>query len=189
VPVYRGSLDEIIGMVHVFDVLIEGGEQMPPIRPVGHAPATKRCSQMLFEMLRGQRHLAVVLDEYGGTAGIVTLEDVLEELVGDIHDEHDEPVPPDTGPARCAMVLDATTPLDEVATRFDVALPAERAQTLGGAVVRLLGRIPVVGERFTMGGLELTVVEATPARPERLLVQRADAAHVVELAPVVRPPR
>lgn len=184
VPVYRGSLDEIIGMVHVFDVLKVGGEQVPPIREVAHAPASKRCSELLFEMLRGQRHLAVVLDEFGGTAGIVTLEDLIEELVGDIRDEHDEPAPPDSGPAPRAAVLEASTPLDDVARRFGIELPAgttDRAQSLGGLVMRALGRIPALGERYRLGDLELTVVEAEPARVRRLLVQRVDGARPVPL--------
>jgi putative hemolysin len=94
VPIYRGSLDDVIGMVHVFDVLKAGGSTFPPIRPVAYAPAGKPCNEQLFEMLRARRHIAVVQDEGGHTVGIVTLEDLLEELVGDIRDEHDEPLPP-----------------------------------------------------------------------------------------------
>lgn len=189
VPVYRESLDQIIGMVHVFDVLQTGGDAMPPIRPVAQAPLTKRCSAVLFEMLRAQRHLAVVLDEFGGTAGIVTLEDVLEELVGDIRDEHDEPAPVE--PARdtpAATVLDGSTPLDELERRTGLSLSGDaaggdRAQTLGGAVVRALGRIPGVGERFRVGDFELVVVDAEPARVKRVLVQRGEAARPIELRP------
>ncbi|HEU4643763.1 MAG TPA: hemolysin family protein [Gemmatimonadaceae bacterium] len=186
VPVYRGSLDEIIGMVHVFDVLRERGERQPPIREVAHAPATKRCSELLFEMLRGRPHLAVVLDEFGGTAGIVTLEDVLEELVGDIRDEHDEPAPAEQPGSARAAVVDGATPLDDLVERFGATLPGalhDRAPTLAGAVVRLLGRIPAVGERFRLDGLELTIIDADPTRVRRVLVQRADAAAPVELRP------
>ncbi len=184
VPVYRGSLDEIIGVVHVFDVFRDGGERMAPLRPVPHAPATKRVSEMLFEMLRGQFHFAVVADEFGGTAGIVTLEDLLEELVGDIHDEHDEPAIAEDGHSRHAVVLDAKVPASDVAARFDAQLPDwvdDRSQPLAGLIVRALGRIPVVGERFVLGSLELTVVRATPTRIQRLLAQRADALPPVPL--------
>jgi putative hemolysin len=186
VPVYRGSLDEIIGMVHVFDVLKLGGERLPPIREVAHAPATKRCSDMLFEMLRRQQHMVIVLDEFGGTAGLVTLEDVLEELVGDIRDEHDEPAPAEQSPASRAAVIDASTPLDAVAHRFGVELTTEehdRTQSIGGLLVRLIGRIPTLGERFRLGELEVTVVEAEPSRARRLLVQRVDSVRPVELRP------
>ncbi len=184
VPVYRESLDEILGMVHVFDVLAAGAERMPVLRPVAHAPASKRVSEMLFEMLRAQRHLAMVLDEFGGTAGLVTLEDLLEELVGEINDEHDEPASADSAAGLRASVVEATTDIDDVARRFGVELPPrlrDRAQTVGGLLVQTLGRIPAVGERFRLVGLHLTVVEAERARVLRLLVQRDDGAVPVDL--------
>jgi CBS domain containing-hemolysin-like protein len=191
VPLYRDSLDEIIGMVHVFDVLKVGAEEKPFVHEVAHAPATKRCSEMLFEMLRGQRHLAVVLDEFGGTAGIVTLEDVLEELVGDIRDEHDDPVASDenAGVIESASIVEASTPLEEVLRRFGVEQAGvsaryDRVQSVGGVVVRALGRIPSLGERFRLGELELTVVDAEPSRVLRLLVQRAGTARSVEIGQV-----
>lgn len=91
VPVYKGSLDHITGMYHAFDVLKERAEQLPPLRPVAYAPADTRCNELLFRMLRARLHLAVVHDEHGHTLGIATLQNLLEELVGDIRDEHDEP--------------------------------------------------------------------------------------------------
>ena len=91
VPIYRQSLDNVIGMIHAFDVLKEADGEHVRLRPVAEAPATAHCNDFLFEMLRGRRHLAVVRDADGRLAGIVTLEDLLEELVGDIRDEHDEP--------------------------------------------------------------------------------------------------
>ncbi|HKO16096.1 MAG TPA: CNNM domain-containing protein [Gemmatimonadaceae bacterium] len=96
VPIYRGSLDNVIGMLHAFDVLKTRGEQMPPLRPVAHTSPDAPCNALLMEMLRDRRHLAIVRDVGSGghTLGLVTLEDLLEELVGDIHDEHDEPAPP-----------------------------------------------------------------------------------------------
>jgi putative hemolysin len=91
VPIYRDTLDNVIGMIHAFDVLKDTDGHEVRLRPVGEAPATAHCNEFLFEMLRGRRHLAVVRDAAGKLAGIVTLEDLLEELVGDIRDEHDEP--------------------------------------------------------------------------------------------------
>ena len=91
VPIYRDSLDNVIGMIHAFDVLKDADGDNVRLRPVAEAPITARCNDFLFEMLRGRRHLAVVRDGAGRLAGIVTLEDLLEELVGDIRDEHDEP--------------------------------------------------------------------------------------------------
>lgn len=98
VPIYRGSIDEIVGMIHAFDVLRVAGESMPPLRPVAFASPDKAATELLFEMLRARRHLAVVRLANGTLAGIVTLEDLLEELVGDIRDEHDEPAPHLAGP-------------------------------------------------------------------------------------------
>jgi len=91
VPVYRDSLDHVVGMYHAFDVLKERAAAVPPLRPVAYAPGDTRCNDLLFRMLRARLHLAVVHDERGHTLGIATLENLLEELVGDIRDEHDEP--------------------------------------------------------------------------------------------------
>lgn len=93
VPVYEGSLDHVVGMMHAFDVLKTRGERVPPLRPVALAFDTTPCSELLFRMLRARKHLAIVRDANQHTVGLVTLEDLLEELVGDIRDEHDEPAP------------------------------------------------------------------------------------------------
>jgi len=97
VPVYDGSLDRVVGMMHAFDVLKMGGERLPALRPVAFAADSTPCSELLFRMLRRSQHLALVQDEQQRTMGLVTLEDLLEELVGDIRDEHDEPAPRDEG--------------------------------------------------------------------------------------------
>ena len=91
VPIYEGTRGNVVGMVHAFDVIKAGGDEAPPLRPVAEARLTTPCNELLFEMLRRRIHLAAVRDEAGELAGIVTMEDLLEELVGDIHDEHDEP--------------------------------------------------------------------------------------------------
>ncbi len=96
VPIYDGTLDHIVGMVHVFGVIKARGDVPPTLRPVAFSTAGAPCNEMLFRMLRERVHLAIVRDEAGHTIGLVTLEDLLEELVGDIRDEHDEPEPPRT---------------------------------------------------------------------------------------------
>jgi putative hemolysin len=96
VPLYRATLDEIVGMVHAFDVLKAAGERQSAVRPVAYAAPETPCTELLFEMLRARRHLAIVRDASGRTIGLVTLEDLLEELVGDIRDEYDEPETPAT---------------------------------------------------------------------------------------------
>jgi putative hemolysin len=100
VPVHRGSFDNVIGMIHAFDVLKSYGESMPRIRPVAFADPTDACNELLFRMLRSRLHLALIRNADQRIVGLVTLEDLLEELVGDIRDEHDEPEPIRPGPPR-----------------------------------------------------------------------------------------
>jgi putative hemolysin len=95
VPIYRESMDQVIGLLHAFDLLQMGGDDFPALRPVVKAAASIPCNDFLFRMIRGRSHLAIVHDEGGHTVGIVTLEDLLEELVGEIRDEHDDPVAPE----------------------------------------------------------------------------------------------
>jgi len=94
VPLYRGAVDDVVGMVHAFDVLKAAGERQPALRPVATAAPDTPCTDLLFQMLRARRHLAIVRDAGARTIGLVTLEDLLEELVGDIRDEYDEPETP-----------------------------------------------------------------------------------------------
>jgi CBS domain containing-hemolysin-like protein len=134
-------------------------------------------------MLRERQHLGIVLDEYGGTAGLVTLEDLLEELVGDIRDEHDEPAPASSAQPERAMIAEGSAPLADVLSRLGVsvsdAIPTDRP--LGGVLARALGRVPNVGERFHLAGLEITVIDAEPARVNRMLVTPAGASAPVAL--------
>ena len=173
IPVYRGTLDEIVGMLHAFDLFkLRPGDPLP-IRPVAIAPASRSCGDLLLDMQRERRHLAVVLDEFGGTLGIATLEDLLEELVGEIFDEHDEGVQGAPVAGGNVFEADGTTPTAAVAERFEVAFPTGQAATIGGLVAELAGRIPNAGERFTLQGLELDVIQASPTRVERLLIRPA----------------
>ncbi len=177
-PVYRGTLDEIVGMLHAFDLFrLQPGDQLP-IRPVANAPASRTCGDLLLDMQRERRHLAVVLDEFGGTQGIVTLEDLLEELVGEIFDEHD-PAPLSGGAGPVLFEADGSTPVGAIEERFEVALPDTRLRTAGGLLTELAGRIPQAGERFLVRGLEFEIVQASPTRVDRLLIRRGAAAATV----------
>jgi putative hemolysin len=182
-PVYRGNLDEIVGMLHAFDLFrLRAGDRLP-IRPVATAPASRPCGEVLLDMQRERRHLAVVLDEFGGTQGIVTLENLLESLVGEIFDEFDDgraTAGPD-GPH--VVEVDGATPLPELSERFGTAFPAVRTSTAGGLLSELAGRIPQAGERFLVGDLEFEVLQATPTRIERVLVRRGSLQPVVLLQP------
>jgi CBS domain containing-hemolysin-like protein len=182
-PVYRGTLDDIVGMLHAFDLFkLRAGDPLP-VRPVAVTPATRTCGDLLLDMQRERRHLAVVIDEFGGTLGIATLEDLLEELVGEIFDEHDGQVPGASTAVAALLEADGATPLEAVEDHFGVALPHLRSTTLAGLLAEAAGRIPAAGERFVLGALEVDVVRASPMRIERLLVRRVAAGS--EQLPVV----
>jgi putative hemolysin len=171
IPVYRGTLDEIVGMLHAFDLFkLRPGDPLP-VRPVAVTPASRACGDLLLDMQRERRHLAVVLDEFGGTLGIATLEDLLEELVGEIFDEHDEEVRPEPAGGPTVFETDGNVSPEAIEERFGVALPAGRSTTVAGLIVEWAGRIPNPGERFLVRGLELDIIEASPTRIERLIIR------------------
>ena len=137
IPVYRETLDDIIGMLHAFDLFrLQPGDPLP-VRPVAVTPASRSCGDLLLDMQRERRHLAVVLDEFGGTLGIATLEDLLEELVGEIFDEHDDEVraSPTSGPA--LFETDGNVSPEAIEERFGVSLPEGRSTTVGGPAGRV----------------------------------------------------
>jgi CBS domain containing-hemolysin-like protein len=171
IPVIRGTLDDIIGMLHAFDLFkLEPGDPLP-VRPVAVTPASRNCGDLLLDMQRERRHLSVVLDEFGGTLGIATLEDLLEELVGEIFDEHDEEVRPAPTAVPALFETDGNVSIQAIEERFSVSLPPGRSTTIGGLLVEWAGRIPNAGERFFVQGLEFDVVQASPTRIERLLIR------------------
>lgn len=170
-PVYGATLDEIVGMVHAFDLFkYQPGDPLP-LRPLSFAPALRSAGDVLLDMQRERQHFAVVVDEFGGTAGIVTLEDLLEALVGEIADE-DEAAPAPPTPAGDLLELDGAVSPQTVAEHFAVDLPVTNAASFAGLLAELAGRIPHAGERFTLRGLEVDVVQASPTRVERVLVRR-----------------
>ena len=169
-PVYRDTLDHIEGMVYAFDLLTVPPGGALPVRPVIVAPASKPCADLLFEMQRERRQFAVLLDEFGGTAGIVTLDDLLGALVAAVFGEPEAPGAGD-GRAPAVLEVDGGAPASEIAARFEVHLPVA-AETVGGLLTRLAGRIPRGGERFLLQGLEFDVLAAGPTRVDRVVVRR-----------------
>ena len=170
IPVYQESLDDIVGMYYAFDLLkLAPGSELQ-VRDVTMTPGSNRCADLLFEMQRDRHQMSVVLDEYGGTAGIATFEDLLEELV----EETVEPLYPmdalEEGGETVIEVVGAT-PVEDVAARLHTPLPDE-AETIGGLLTRAAGRIPHPGERFELAGLEFDVLSATPIRVERVVVRK-----------------
>ncbi|HLB35607.1 MAG TPA: hemolysin family protein [Gemmatimonadales bacterium] len=169
-PVFRESLDHIVGMVYAFDLLVVPPGGALPVRPVVVAPASKPCADLLFEMQRERRQFAVLLDEFGGTAGIATLDDLLGALVGAVFGEPETPGAAD-GKAEGVLEVDGGAPASDLAARFEVHLPVA-AETVGGLLTRLAGRIPRAGERFLLQGLEFDVLASSPTRVDRVVVRR-----------------
>jgi putative hemolysin len=172
-PVYRETLDHILGMVYVFDVLVAPSGELP-VRPVVVAPASKRCADLLFEMQHQRRRFAVLLDEFGGTAGIATMDDLLNALVDAVFGELAQ-VPGGLGAVPGLLEVDGASPAADAVARFDVGLPAG-PETVSGLLTRLAGRIPHAGERFVLQGLEWDVLAAGPTRVDRVVVRRTPVA-------------
>lgn len=176
IPVYRGTLDEIVGMLHAFDLFRLRPDAPLPVRPVAMTPASRPCGDLLLDMQRERRLMAVVLDEYGGTLGVVTIDDLLAAIVGEIADD-DEPV---EAPAPSGLLeTDGSAPRQLVEDYFEARLPAASAGSIGGVLIELAGRIPAAGERFLAGGLEIDVLQSSPTRVERVLVRKAPPAPTV----------
>lgn len=171
-PVYRGTVDEVVGMVHVFDLLKVGPGEPVPVRPVGAAPASRSSGDVLVDMQRERRHLTVVLDEFGGTLGIVTMEDLLEAMVGEIFDEHDETAERRVPDLAMPWETNGSTDVADVEERFGIDMPPGPATTIGGRVAELLGRFPRSGERIRFRDLEFDIVAAGPTRIERMIIRR-----------------
>jgi len=178
IPVYEGTLDHIIGMVHVVDLVRSETIEAPVIHPVIFTPETRKCDSLLYEMRQKKIHLAVVLDEYGGTAGIVTLEDLLEELVGDIRDVHDKRGSLVTVGRDLSLIVSGSTRFEELEGQIELPETDHEVETVAGLLMAELGRIPEVGEKFQLGKVRITVLEASPKRVERLqLKQMDDSGH------------
>jgi magnesium and cobalt transporter len=186
IPLYRGTLDEIIGMVHAFDLIKAGPDGPVRVRPVAAIPASRRCADALLDLKREGRHLAVALDEFGGTAGLLTMEDLLEELVGEIFDELDERAAarPAVSASPGVLVVDASFPITKLNEHFGTQIvPPARVETAGGYLAWGAGRIPQPGERLVVSGLEFDVLEGTAARVGRVVIRLAAAP-----APTSTPP-
>ncbi len=183
IPVFRDSVDQIVGTVHAKDLLAISGREPPPtVRDLMHPPMFipegKNVGDLLGEFQQNSTHFAVVVDEYGGTAGVVTLEDILEEIVGDIRDEYDldeNSASPELTAAG-ELVVDARTPIYEVNDALGIAIPDdEDVDTVGGYVSSALGRIPKVGELLRTATFEITVLESDERRVLRAKICRLGA--------------
>ncbi len=179
-PAYDGDLDHIVGVLYAKDLLpaLFDGDAASRnwrslVRPVDIVPETKTLDAQLRDFQRGPNHLAVVVDEFGGTAGIVTLEDVLEEVVGEIRDEYDTgeqaPIAPQ-GPG--VWLVDGRASLEAVSEAVGVPIAHEEVSTIGGLVYTVLGRVPVAGEKLDLHGCRVTVEQVVRRSVRRLKLER-----------------
>ncbi|MFJ6938563.1 hemolysin family protein [Streptomyces sp. NPDC101132] len=179
-PVYRGSLDTVVGTVHIKDVLALPAEQRHryPVSQLLREPLLVPESltvDRLLDRLSGRQTMAVVIDEYGGTAGVATLEDIVEEVVGEVRDEHDPHETPDLAPAgtdangRRLYSADGAARTDQL-ERIGLRAPEGPYETLAGLIATVLGRIPAVGDSLEMDGWKVDVVDASGRRAARVLL-------------------
>jgi len=182
-PVYRGSLDHVLGVLFAKDLFRairdSGGESSVSLaavlrRPVFMVPEDKKIGEILRTMQKKRIHLAVVTDEFGGASGIVTLEDIVEEIVGEIQDEHDEEEPPvrETEPGR--LIADASIGIFDLEEQFGVSLPREEAEvdSIGGLVAHVAGRVPRVGESVEIGAFDVLVIAGDRQRVTTVEIRR-----------------
>src|SRR3989442_5450899 len=179
-PVYRESLDNIVGVLHVRDLFsalvdrgIENVQVEGIVRDAYIVPETKDLPAMLTEFRRTNQHMGIVVDEYGAMQGIVTLEDLLEEIVGEIEDEFDLPDESVEQVDEDTIRIDGTFPIDDFNERFRTDLPVEDYHTMAGFVFGLLGRAPEVGDDVSHDGMRFDVLEMDGSRIERLQVEFA----------------
>ena len=172
-PVYVGDEDSITGYVSVFDLLTLDPDATgfaEHVRPVLMVPEGKRGPELLAEMLENGREFAVVVDEYGGTSGVVTTEDLVEEMIGEIWDEHEREAVLVRRIGRDVYVSDAAIPLDELSERIGLVLPEGDYETLAGFLLEQFGRIPTRGDRVSWDGAEFEVLTASRRRIESVQI-------------------
>ena len=179
IPVFKDNLDNILGFVFVKDLIMletpKGDQPLAGLlRPAHFVPETKPVTALLREFQQQRVQSAIVVDEYGGTAGLVTLEDLLEELVGEIRDEYDVESEPIVDEGNGSFVFSATVDVDEIADRLHVPIEREGFETVGGYLLSHVGRVPAVGETFEMDGLKVQVVEAERRRIRKVRIARAE---------------
>lgn len=176
IPIYEETLDNIIGIVHAKDLLKYWGqtgiEASKFVRPPYYVPETTKISVVFQELRSRKSHMAIVLDEYGGTSGILTLEDIIEEIIGDIMDEYDNEevwiVPNQDG----SITVDARLDVEDLEDYLRVDLPEGKFESVGGLIISLLGRVPHVGEKVVIDGIEMEVLLATDRKIEKIIVRR-----------------
>jgi CBS domain containing-hemolysin-like protein len=177
-PVFEGTVDNIIGLLYAKDLLKCWGRAEHEIsirdllRPPYFIPETKNLEELLQDIKKKRVHLAIVIDEYGGTSGLVTIEDLLEQIVGDIQDEYDMEEELFSRNPDGTLTADGRLPIEELEELFDLTIERDKFDTVGGLVFHLAGTIPKKGDIIEGSGLRITILEADQRRLKRVLIAR-----------------
>jgi magnesium and cobalt exporter, CNNM family len=179
VPVYEDNFDNIVGIVHAKEVMKYLAKKDGPqpsiqeiMRPAYFVPESKKVHELLAEMRKNQISIAIVVDEYGGTAGLVTVEDVLEEIVGEIRDEFDKEEQPVQLVTEDEVIVDARVAIDDLSEMFDIQLKKNDFDSIGGLIINELGRIPSVGDNVRVNGISLKVLSVAGRRIKKVRVTK-----------------
>ncbi len=176
IPVYEGTIDNIIGVIYAKDLLknfnndLKNLEIKKIMRPAYYVPENKKVKNLLAELRQARVHMAIVLDEYGGTAGLITIEDVIEEIIGDIQDEYDDEEETITVLPDGSLVANARASIYDVNEILHIDLPDDEFETLGGLVFNLLGHLPKVGEELILDNVHIKVEKILGRRIDRVRV-------------------
>lgn len=173
-PVFAGDIDHVKGILLAKDLLVfwqtpeETWDLGRVLRPPYFIPESKKISDLLRDLVERKTQIAIVIDEYGGTAGIITLEDILEEIVGEIYDEYDRMEPRLIPEADGSVLVDARLDVEELMDHFDLPRPEGKFESVGGLLIHLLGRVPQINDQVAVDNLELTVVTADERRAKQV---------------------
>ncbi|HOX94825.1 MAG TPA: hemolysin family protein [Syntrophales bacterium] len=178
IPVYSGSIDNIIGILNVKDLLkfwprpVRQEDILSILRKPYFIPETKNIHSLLHELKEKKLHMAIVIDEYGGTSGLVTLEDLIEEIVGEIQDEHDKEEEKFVDLPDGYTLVDSRVEIEDFAQRFGVEIPEGKYETLGGFILDALKRIPMTGDVIEHDGLEMVIASADERSIKRVKIRK-----------------
>lgn len=182
IPIYEGTADRIVGVVYAKDLLKHWGRPAEEVRVSRvmrtpyFVPETKNIEDLLEEFRTKHVHMAIAIDEYGGTSGLITIEDLIEEIIGDIQDEYDVEEDWLQAEEDGALLVDGRLNIEEVEEHFDITIPRERFDTVGGYLFHLFGHVPRVGEEARDGQLVMTVVEGDERKIRKARIRRAESA-------------
>ncbi|MDD2851828.1 MAG: hemolysin family protein [Desulfuromonadaceae bacterium] len=182
IPVYENTIDNIIGLLYAKDLLKQWGADENTLsvreimRPPYFIPESKNLEQLLQEFKRKRVHLAIVIDEYGGTSGLITIEDLLEQIVGDIQDEYDQEESLLTVNPDGSITVDGRLPVEELEEYFDIQIERDKFDSVGGLAFHLTGKIPSIGETFEGAGLLMKIIDADLRRVKKVGICRSVTA-------------